>query len=284
MSDSISVVVPTRDRPAALARCLGALAAQGAAELDVVVVDDASADRAAVERAIRALPSARLVRGPGRGPAASRNLGVRAAAHDVVCLLDDDCVPEPGWARLLAAACAADRAAAGATVAPPGAAAAVLASQAITNHLLADSRIAATGTVGFAPSCNLAAPRALFASLPFDESFPSAAGEDRDWCARLGGRGAAIAYVPEALVVHRQELGSAAFARQQFRYGEGAARFRSRAGGRSLAGPGFYTGLVRAGFREGPATGAAVLASQALTAAGVLSARAAALRASRSRR
>ena len=272
MSASISVVVPTRDRPAAVARCLAALAAQDN-DLDVVVVDDGSADRRALERAIAGAPGVRVVRGPGRGPAVARNLGIRAAAGEVVCLLDDDCVPEAGWARLLAAATGADQAAAGATVAASGAGAAVRASQAITNHLLAASRETASATVGFAPTCNLAAPRALFASLPFDESFPDAAGEDRDWCERLRERGGAIAEVRGAIVIHRQELGLARFARQQFRYGQGAAAFRSRRPGRALSEPGFYAGLIGAGFREGPAAGAAVLASQALIAAGVASER-----------
>ena len=45
----ISIVVPTRDRPEALARCLGALASQDLDGIEVVVVDDGSRDRGAVE-------------------------------------------------------------------------------------------------------------------------------------------------------------------------------------------------------------------------------------------
>ncbi|MQA75642.1 MAG: glycosyltransferase, partial [Solirubrobacterales bacterium] len=78
----ISVVVPTRDRPEALARCLAALAGQDVAGLEVIVVDDGSRDRGAVEAALGgpagpagASPAlagarrARLLRTPGRGPA-----------------------------------------------------------------------------------------------------------------------------------------------------------------------------------------------------------------------
>ena len=99
----VSVVVPTRDRPESLRRCLGALRAQDLAELEVIVVDDGSRDRGAVEAALAgAAPGVRLLRTPGRGPAAARNRGVRAATGEVVCFTDDDCEPEPGWARLLA--------------------------------------------------------------------------------------------------------------------------------------------------------------------------------------
>ncbi|MDP1850369.1 MAG: glycosyltransferase, partial [Solirubrobacteraceae bacterium] len=109
----ISVVVPTRDRPEALARCLAALARQrGADELEIVVVDDSDGGGAAA-------PGARVVHGGARGPAAARNLGVRAARGAIVCFTDDDCVPAPDWAQRLAAACADGGAAAGPTLADP---------------------------------------------------------------------------------------------------------------------------------------------------------------------
>jgi glycosyltransferase involved in cell wall biosynthesis len=268
---SVSVVIPTRDRPAALAACLRALAAQeGAGELDVVIVDDGSRDRAAVAEAVAgARPSHRLLRSPGRGPATARNLGARATQADVVCFLDDDCEPAPRWAAALAAAARAAGAAAGRTVAPPGAPAAVAASQAITEHLTLASLDRATGRLGFAPSCNLALAREAIDRLPFDESVPGAAGEDRDWSHRADGAGLAPVYVPEAVVVHRQELGPAGFARQQYRYGRGAAGYRAAAPGRALARPGFYARLVRRGFDGGVAAGTLVVAAQALTAAGV---------------
>jgi glycosyltransferase involved in cell wall biosynthesis len=67
-----TVVVPTRDRPDSLARCLEALAAQSLAGLEVVVVDDGSVVP------VPAPPGARLVRLPGLGAAAARNAGARA--------------------------------------------------------------------------------------------------------------------------------------------------------------------------------------------------------------
>ena len=100
-----TVVVPTRDRPAALRRCLAALAAQRNVTLDVVIVDDGSVAEAAVA-AIAEGFGARLVRLEGVGPAAARNAGVAAASADRILLLDDDCVPQPGWAKTLVAAAA----------------------------------------------------------------------------------------------------------------------------------------------------------------------------------
>ena len=72
--------------------------------LEVVVVDDGSADVRAVERVVETHEGVQLVRLDGRGPAAARNAGIRTARADVVLLTDDDCVPAPGWAAALAAA------------------------------------------------------------------------------------------------------------------------------------------------------------------------------------
>jgi glycosyltransferase involved in cell wall biosynthesis len=261
----ISIVVPTRDRPAQLARCLAALGG----EHEIVVVDDGSRDRATLDRVLEGHPGTRVIRAAGRGPATARNLGARAASGEVVCFTDDDCEPGPGWAQALAGAAKAGGAAAGRTVWPPGAPAPVRASQTIVEHLTLSSLDAHRGRLGFAPTCNLAVARDALGSLPFDERFPAAAGEDRDWSERAGAAGLAPVYVPEAVVVHRQQLDAAGFARQQYGYGRGAARYRAAARGRRPARPGFYSALVRRGFAEGPAVGALVLAAQGLTAAGV---------------
>ena len=257
----ISIVIPTRDRPAALARCIAALGDGH----EVIVVDDGSRDRGAVTDAAG---SARVLRTPGIGPAAARNLGARAAGGEVVCFVDDDCEPAPGWSEELARAASGTGAAAGRTVPPDGAPATVRASQAIVEHLTIES-LDPDGRLGFAPTCNLAVERRALAGLPFDEDFPAAAGEDRDWSARAKAAGFAPVYVDTAVVVHRQALGPRAFARQQFGYGRGAARYRASAPGRSLARPGFYTRLMRRGFSGGAAVGGLVLAAQALTAAGI---------------
>lgn len=267
---AISVVVPTRDRPGALGRCLDALSVQEGGPIEIVVVNDGSRDRGPVAELADAA-GARVIRTPGFGPAAARNLGARAAAGAIVCFTDDDCEPATGWAASLIAAIGRSgaSAAAGSTESPPGAGAAVRGSQAITRYLQLSSLEPASGRLGFAPTCNLAVARGALARVPFDDSYPSAAGEDRDWCARLLAAGETMVFAPEALVVHRQQLSGRQFARQQFRYGRGAARYRADDRERRLAGPAFYTGLLRSGFRGGVGEGAAVAAAQLFTAAGV---------------
>jgi GT2 family glycosyltransferase len=264
---SASVVIPTRDRPASLARCLAALGRQGG-PFEVVVVDDGSGDATAVAR-VAAEAGATLIRRGGNGPAAARNAGAGATGGSVICFLDDDCEPAEGWLTPLVAVAAQAGAAAGTTV-NVAAGRPAAAAQAITNGLLGSSLDAASGRLGFAPSCNLAVRRDLFEAVAFDESFPLAAGEDRDWSARAGAAGHAPLYVPEAVVLHRHELSAGAFLRQQFRYGRGGARYRSAALGRRVAPASFYRGLAREARAGGPGVAALLAAAQVATAAGAL--------------
>jgi glycosyltransferase involved in cell wall biosynthesis len=270
-----TVVVATRDRPHALARCLTALTWQTLSPLEVVVVDDASADgeevRAVVARTLldrNGGPQMRVVVADGLGPAAARNLGARAAGAPVVCFTDDDCVPVPRWAELLVAACAGGGAAAGTTVADAVAGRAAIASQLVTHTLQLASLDAAAGTLGFAPTCNLACRADMLRALPFDESFALAAGEDRDWCSRLAAAGVGLRFVPEAIVEHCPQMGMRGLLSQGVRYGRGAVRFRAAGEGRRLSGRAFYARLARESVRAGPTVAVLVVLAQAAVAVG----------------
>lgn len=259
------MVVPSRDRPASLGRCLDHLVAEGA---EVVVVDDASLDAGAVAAAVAG--RATLLRGAGRGPAAARNRGAAAAVAagaEAVAFVDDDCRVAPGWRAALVGSLETSPVAAGPTVAPAGASAVVRAAQVVTNHLVAASRDGEL--VGFAPTSNLAVRAEVLAALPFDEHYPLAAGEDRDWCDRVAAAGHPIAWEVGAVVHHHPDLDLRRFWRQQLRYGRGAHRFRS-AGHRPRPPARFYVDLLRAGAAEGPVAGALVVVAQAATLAGVL--------------
>jgi glycosyltransferase involved in cell wall biosynthesis len=117
----VSVIVPTRDRPRSLERCLEALERQSYQPLEIVVVDDGSEADGEVA-AIVGRHGARLVRGAGRGPAAARNAGVGTTDGAFLCFTDDDCEPERDWAeRLVQRLRAGADAVAGATLAGGGA-------------------------------------------------------------------------------------------------------------------------------------------------------------------
>lgn len=236
------------------------------------MVDDASRDSAAIDAVVSSVGGARLVRGRGDGPAAARNLGVGEALGDVVCLTDDDCRPDSNWlAALVECVTAGAAVVAGRTDASPPGAIVTCASQVITNQLLTASMGDTRATVTFAPTCNLALTAGTAASFPFDESFPLAAGEDREWCDRVTEAGIAIVYTPVATVAHQPELTLRSFWRQQVRYGRGAAHWRRRRTHDPNWQPArFYVDLVRAGFAGGLRCGVLVVAAQVATTYGLV--------------
>jgi glycosyltransferase involved in cell wall biosynthesis len=94
----ISVVVPTRDRPALLARMLSRICSQSFTSFEVIVVDDSSsvATRAEYARLWESLDHRfKLLQmgadgGPGIGPSVARNTGIAASCGDIVTFCDDD--------------------------------------------------------------------------------------------------------------------------------------------------------------------------------------------------
>jgi glycosyltransferase involved in cell wall biosynthesis len=100
MSADLSVVICSLNGAAGVDRCLYALAAQKDVELQVIVVDDGSTDD--TSETARAHDGVTVIRHEtNRGASAARNTGIRAATAPVVAFLDDDCEPEPEWAREL---------------------------------------------------------------------------------------------------------------------------------------------------------------------------------------
>ncbi|HEV2414231.1 MAG TPA: glycosyltransferase [Candidatus Dormibacteraeota bacterium] len=96
----ISVVVPTRNRPADVARLLPTIGAQTRLPDQLVVVDQGADD--STESASRAVMGTQLderctyIRDSGiRGASAARNVGISHATGDVVVFLDDDVLLSP---------------------------------------------------------------------------------------------------------------------------------------------------------------------------------------------
>jgi GT2 family glycosyltransferase len=94
---NLSVVIVTHDSRAALAATLPALVGQLRDGDELIVVDNDSAD-GTMDAAAELAPEATLIgSGANLGFAAACNLGARAASGELLCLLNPDAVPQPGW-------------------------------------------------------------------------------------------------------------------------------------------------------------------------------------------
>ena len=249
MTPNFSIGIPTFDRPAALARCLAAVAQVDypSDSLEVIVVDDGG--RAELEPVIAASANGipvRLERQERGGPARARNRGATVARGRYLAFTDDDCEPARDWLTALERplSAGADAVAGRAQNAAPENLCA-RASQVQTDFLLGYYN-RDPARAGFGTSNNLAIKRAeLLAVGGFDEGFEHAAGEDRELVRRLCDRGRAVAYAPDASVRHSHRQDLLQFWKQRYGYGRSAALFRERVGQVRVEPLSFYTGIVR---------------------------------------
>ena len=188
---AVSVVIPTKDRPELLARCLDAVLAAGEASgrrFEVLVVDDGSTPPVAAPSDRRV----RVVRTEGHGPSRARNLGVASAAAPVVAFTDDDVLVGRRW--LAEALDALDRDAGvagvtGRTDAPP--------FDPLYEHAVSDH------DGGSFLTCNVAyRTSAVRAVGGFDLQLPHAAHEDRDLAWRVRDAVGEVRFVEAMRVVH----------------------------------------------------------------------------------
>jgi glycosyltransferase involved in cell wall biosynthesis len=212
----LSVVICTRNRAGALARCLRALA-----ELDrpigfeVIVVDNASHDETAdtVASLGRERAWLRYVNEPTIGLSCARNRGAEVASSPLLAYLDDDATAEPGWDRALRLAFAqTDAAIVGGPIvprfesAPPPTISPVQLGAWSCQDLGAARRRITDFPYLF--GANLAVRRDHLERLGgFDERFGRKgnsllSGEDTDLCERTLAAGGTLVYEPRAIVHH----------------------------------------------------------------------------------
>jgi GT2 family glycosyltransferase len=249
----VSVIVATRERPVALARCLESLTQLAYPAYDVVVVDNApttTATRETVEAHQRSSIAVRYVREDRPGLGNAHNAALPHATGDIIAITDDDVVVDRHWLTELVVP----------FVSQPKVAATtglILPAELETE---AQARLEAHGRYvkGYAPR--------LFdrgEHRPDDPRFPFTAGTmgaganmafRADFLRRRGGfdpylgagtiarggddlaaffevivTGATLAYRPESIVWHHHRRDEASLERQVFDYGVGLGAYLTSA-------------------------------------------------------
>jgi mycofactocin system glycosyltransferase len=251
LDDRLTVVIPVRDRPEQLARCLAAVGRRSR----TIVVDDGSLDAAAVA-ALAARHGAKLIRRPlPGGPAAARNHALAQLTTELVAFLDSDCVPPEDWLRALvghfddttvAAVAPRVRPAGGAWQKvrggvdregplprePRGRSGALgryLCSRSPLDMGAREAPVWPGASVTYVPSAALLVRRAALEG-GFDEDLRY--GEDVDLVWRLHDAGWRVRYDPAVEVSHEEPPTLRAALARRFRYGTAAAALSVRHPGR----------------------------------------------------
>ena len=257
----ISIIVPTRSRPAQLESCLkGILNLEPTgASFEVVIVDDGSAaSPEPIIEPFRQLLSIKLVVQQGHfGPAAARNAGALAARGRFLVFIDDDCIPACGWLSTLAKELRThpDWLFGGYVENGLPANPYATASQHITTYVQRYYQSECWNERFFGTN-NFALCSDRFRELAgFDASISSYTAEDKEFCDRWRARNYQMAYVSGAIVYHSHDLSLWRFCCQHFNYGRGILVFRlmRRSRGISRLIPerfSFYRNLILYPWRE----------------------------------
>jgi len=259
--DDVTVVIPVRDRHAELARCLAGLRDVPR----VIVVDDCSADPAAIA-AICAEHGARVVRRPvNGGPGAARNTGLAAAETGLVAFLDSDCVPVAGWLERLLPHFADPAAGA---VAPR-----IVPHEEGTTWLGRYEGASSTLDMGARPSIVRPGARVSYvpgAALVVRKAAAGAGfaegmyvGEDVDFVWRMSAAGWRVRYEPAAIMGHDHRVRFRAWFSRRREYGTSAAALERLHPGavRPLYASWWTVGAWAAALSRRPATAAALTAT-----------------------
>ena len=237
--NSLSVVIPTKDRAPALARTLAALEAQqaGDAQIEAIVVDNGSGDETVAQvkgRAASAAIPIQLLERPEGGPATARNAAVEAASGDVILFLGDDTEPEnTGLLRahldLHAARPEETFGVLGRITWSP--------RSPVTPFMrwlenggpqfhYCDLDPGPVDAASYFYSSHASVKRSAFQRVGgFDERFPTAAVEDTELGVRLADAGVELDYHPELLVLHDHPTTPAQSLRRSVAVGRSAALY-----------------------------------------------------------
>ena len=224
----VTVVVPVRDRPVALARCLTALG-DGR---PVVVVDDGSRDPGAIAEVTGRFGARLVVRETNGGPGAARDTGLAHVHSELVAFVDSDCVPPAGWIDALAPHFADPLVAAVAPRVVPGEPGRGWASRFTATACPLDlgdqpATVAPGSRVAYVPTAALLVRRTALDGVArggrvFDPGL-RITGEDVDLVWRLHEAGLRVRYEPSVQVRHDEPETWRALLKRRYRYGTSAA-------------------------------------------------------------
>jgi len=228
-TSELTVVVPVRDRPGQLGRCLDAIA-MACRDSPVFVVDDGSAAPAPVHRACQTRGVRVLRHAVCRGPAAARNTGLAACTTPYVAFVDSDVVLPAASVRGLLGhlvdPCLGAVAPRVRPLAPGGERVARYEQRHSALDMGPAGALVAPGrAVSYVPSTVLVVRRAA-AGRGFDESLRT--GEDVDFVWRLLRAGWRVRYAPEIAVWHEHRVRLRAFVADRHTYARSAGRLARR--------------------------------------------------------
>ncbi|MEG5049358.1 MULTISPECIES: glycosyltransferase [unclassified Microcoleus] len=107
-SETVSVLICTRNRPEQLERCLRSLQNLSHPPHQIIVVDNAPSSDA-TQQLVAKIPDVKYVLEPRPGLSLARNTGIRHSTGNIIAFTDDDVIVHPDWIARIAQSFQGDR-------------------------------------------------------------------------------------------------------------------------------------------------------------------------------
>ena len=211
-----SFIIPTFNRISSLKKCILSIENQifNPFDYEIIVVNDGGE--------IPALNNIKLIHQSNQGPASARNSGAKIAQGAYLIFVDDDCELDKNWLSKIDFKVQENVLLTGYTknIIPSLWAEA---SQTLLNYLYDAWK---NCEWSFFASNNMVISKIDFDKVGgFNENFPLAAAEDREFCLRAIRMKIQLVQVNEALVYHSHHLNFTSYCKQHTNYGKGAYYF-----------------------------------------------------------
>jgi GT2 family glycosyltransferase len=233
--ENTSLLICSRERPQLLLETVESVLRGDALPAEIVVVDQSAVAHSELAAWTQHDPPVRYIHSATSGLSVARNIGIAAAAHDDLVIIDDDMFVDHNWFSAIVSALlgAGPRAVVTARVLPDAAAnapggfvPALATSEYPARYRGQLSRDVLAGG-------HMAARRQVFdevggfdARLGAGSRFPAA--DDNDLGFRLLKAGYEIVYAPEAVVYHRAWRPAREYLTMRWRYGRGKGGFYAK--------------------------------------------------------
>lgn len=240
MNIDISIIIPTCNRKDKLKKCLNSIFIQDYSKdkVEIVVVDDRQDDE--VKEVVEALSKqnsfcVKYFSQNCKGPAKARNLGVKNSVGDIVAFIDDDCIADKDWIKLMISMHRENLevGVVGGHTYCDNQKISLLASQFLSNCSI-ETEIEGKKELIFFPTCNVSLKRCILNKFQFDEDFLFPGGEDLDFFWRLFKSGIKSIWYKDIKVMHCREDNLHSFMKQAYLYGRGNILVKHRHNGHVL--------------------------------------------------
>jgi len=226
MQSDLSIILFTTKGPDVLFECLESLLNQThpLEKIELIIVDDR--DNQHLAQSLKASEYSKFfalkyIPLPYKGSVVARNTGIKNASSKILAFIDDDCIADSDWAKLIIEThrLNPDKPVVGGLTYVSECENASLVSQFLINSSVG------TGfdkkEIVFPPAYNVSIKKNIFSEYSFNDSFSLSGGEDLDFFWRIFDQGPRFIWNRNIKVIHTRNDDLLGFLKRAYRYGRG---------------------------------------------------------------